>query len=210
MIAVKICGINSEASYRAAVAVGATWLGFNFYPRSPRWVTPEHVVAMAGDDWAPSVGLFVEPEDAAICAVLGACRLDVLQLYASAERCRAVRERFGLPVWRAVGVSALADLPRDDEGLDGFVIEAKAPDGADRPGGNGLRLDWAMLRGWRSPAPWLLAGGLTVENVGAAIAASGAHAVDVASGVETAPGQKSAALIEAFVVAARQACETGQ
>jgi phosphoribosylanthranilate isomerase len=210
MIAVKICGINSEASYRAAVAAGATWLGFNFYPRSPRWVTPEQVVAMAGDDWAPRVGLFVEPEDAAIGAVLSACRLDLLQLYASAARSRAVREIFGVPVWRAVGVSALADLPQDDEGLDGFVIEAKAPDGADRPGGNGLRLDWAMLRGWRSPAPWLLAGGLTVENVGAAIAASGAHAVDVASGVETAPGQKSTALIEAFVVAARQGCDTGQ
>jgi phosphoribosylanthranilate isomerase len=210
MIAVKICGINSEASYRAAVGAGAAWLGFNFYPRSPRLVTPEQVVALAGNDWAPRVGLFVEPEDEAICAVLSACRLNVLQLYASAARCRAVRALFGVPVWRAVGVSTPADLPQDDEGLDGFVIEAKAPAGADRPGGNGVQLDWTMLRDWRSPGPWLLAGGLTVANVGQAVAASGAHAVDVASGVETAPGQKSAALIEAFVVAARQGCEKGQ
>jgi phosphoribosylanthranilate isomerase len=210
MIAVKICGINNEESYRAAVGAGATWLGFNFFTRSPRLVTAAQVAAMAGADWAPRVGLFVEPEDAAICAVLSACRLDVLQLYASPERCRAVREAFCVPVWRAVGVSAPAELPQDDEGLDGFVIEAKPPAGADRPGGNGVQLDWAMLRGWQSPAPWLLAGGLNVANVAQAVAASGAHAVDVASGVETAPGQKSAALIEAFVVAARQGCERGQ
>ena len=210
MIGVKICGINSVAGYRAAVAAQANWAGFVFYPRSPRWVTPMQAAMIAQTDGIAHVGLFVEPSDAEIEVALETCRLDRVQIYADAARCRAIRAAFGVPVWRAVGISAVEDLPRDDQGLDGFVIEAKAQAGADRPGGNGVRLDWSMLRDWHAPGTWLLAGGLTRHNVGTAIAASGAEAVDVSSGVESAPGVKSAALIEAFVMAARQDCEIGQ
>ncbi len=210
MIGVKICGVNSVASYRAAVEAQANWVGFVFYSRSPRWVTPMQAAMIAQTDGIAHVGLFVEPSDAEIEAALEGCRLDRVQIYASAARCRAIRAAFGVPVWRAVGISAVEDLPLGDQGLDGFVIEAKAPAGADRPGGNGVRFDWSMLRDWRAPGTWLLAGGLTRHNVGTAIAASGAEAVDVSSGVESAPGVKSAALIEAFVQAARQDCEIGQ
>jgi phosphoribosylanthranilate isomerase len=116
-----------------------------------------------------------------------------------------LRARFGVPVWRAVGVAGQGDLPAGADGADGFVVEPKPPRGATRPGGNAVALDWSMLAGWRAPAPWLLAGGLSPDNVAEAIAASGAAAVDVSSGVESRPGVKDAALIRAFVAAARGA-----
>jgi phosphoribosylanthranilate isomerase len=130
-------------------------------------------------------------------------RLDVLQVYDGRERCAALRARFGLPVWRAVGVAAAADLPAAAEGVDGFVIEARPPEGATRPGGNAAAFDWSILRGWRAPLPWLLAGGLTPANVAEAIRATGAPAVDVSSGVERESGKKDPELIRAFVAAAR-------
>jgi phosphoribosylanthranilate isomerase len=108
-----------------------------------------------------------------------------------------------MPVWQAIGVGKAADLPVSADGLDGFVIEAKAPVGATRPGGNATALDWALLAGWTAPAFWLLGGGLNPDNVAAAIGATGALGVDVSSGVETAPGVKSPDLIRRFVMAAR-------
>jgi phosphoribosylanthranilate isomerase len=149
------------------------------------------------------VGLFVAPTDADVADVLAAVKLDVLQLYADAPRAAALRARFGLPVWRAVGVTDAADLPSEAAGADAFVVEPKPPPGATRPGGNAVALDWSLPAGWRAPAPWLLAGGLTPKNVAAAIRASGAKAVDVSSGVERSRGVKDPALIRAFVAAAR-------
>jgi phosphoribosylanthranilate isomerase len=201
MTKVKICGINDRAAYAAARA--ADYVGLNFFPRSPRYVTPDQAAAIAPDDGPLKVGLFVSPNEMEIAAALEAVRLDVLQLYADPAACRAMRARFGLPVWRAVGVSIAADLPGDAEGLDGFVIEAKAPKGATRPGGNAAVLDWSIVKGWQAPAPWLLAGGLTPANVAQAIAASDAPGVDVSSGVEEAPGRKSPKLIRDFITASR-------
>ena len=203
MMRVKICGINNEAAYRAAIDAGADWVGFNFFPRSPRYVTAERARAIAANDGTPRVGLFVDPDEATIASVHDAVRLDILQLYAGPEICRAMRARFGLPVWRAVGVATAADLPGSDEGLDGFIIESKMPPHASRPGGNAAAFDWTIAKHWPAPAPWLLAGGLTPANVAEAIAASGATGVDVSSGVEIAPGEKSAALIRDFIGAAR-------
>jgi len=137
--------------------------------------------------------------------VLAAVPLDVLQVYDAAERCAALRVRFGLPIWRSVGVAAASDLPATAAGVDGFVIEAKPPAGATRPGGNAVALDWSITRGWRAPLPWILAGGLTPGNVVAAIHASAAPAVDVSSGVERARGKKDPEMIRAFVAAARAA-----
>lgn len=168
-------------------------------------MTAEQAAAIASPIGPLRVGLFVDPTRASIEAVLAQFRLDVLQLYANEEICRDIRLWFNIPVWRAVGVSVRADLPENGNGIDAMVIEAKAPAGADCPGGNAKVLDWEITRGWRAPRPWLLAGGLTLGNVAAAIATSGAKAVDVSSGVEIAPGIKSSTLINDFIRAARSA-----
>jgi phosphoribosylanthranilate isomerase len=149
--------------------------------------------------------LFVEPTDDDIRAVLEATKLDVLQVHAAQERTAEIRTRFGLPVWRAIGIGTAEDLPRDAGGIDGFVLDAQPPKGATRPGGNALAFDWALLRGWHAPVPWLLAGGLNPGNVAAAVAATGATAVDVSSGVERAKGVKDPAMIRAFIKAAKAA-----
>jgi phosphoribosylanthranilate isomerase len=202
---VKICGINDEAGFDAVVASGADWLGLNFFPASPRFVTPARAAALsARADAGPLlVGLFVEPSDADIEAVLAAVQLDILQLYAPRARVAALRARFALPVWRPIGVATRMDLPGDEPGIDGHLIESKPPPDATRPGGNAVAFDWTVTSGWPAPLPWLLAGGLTPDNVAAAISASGAAAVDVSSGVERARGVKDPALIAAFVAAAR-------
>lgn len=205
-VRVKICGITTGAGMDAAVAAGADWVGLNFFPASPRYVTPQRAAELAAQPGVPAVvGLFVKATDAEIAAVLAAVKLDVLQVYDDAVRAAQIRGHFGRPVWRAVGVSSAADLPREAGGVDGFVIEAKAPPGATRPGGNAVSFDWSILAGWQAPAPWLLAGGLSPANVAEAIRATGAAAVDVASGVEREKGIKDPALVAAFVQAARAA-----
>ena len=209
MTRVKICGINDPAARDAALGAGADWLGFVFFPASPRAVTPDRAAALA-DGVPASVGLFVRPDDQSVAATLARVRLDVLQVYDSPGRCAALRARFGRPVWRAVGVAGAADLPDAADGVDGFVIEARPPAGATRPGGNAAVLDWSLLRFWRAPLPWLLAGGLSPDNVAEAIRVTGAPGVDVSSGVEREPGKKDPELIRAFVArvkdADREAC----
>jgi phosphoribosylanthranilate isomerase len=204
-VRVKICGINDAAAQDADIEAGADWVGFNFFPPSPRFVTPAQAAALSArhPGGAARVGLFVEPEPAQIEAALAALQLDALQLYASAGRAADLRARFGIPVWRAVGIGGAADLPAGAEGADMLLLEAKPPEDATRPGGNARKFDWAALRGWTAPAPWILAGGLDPDNVAAAIAATGAPAVDVSSGVESAPGRKDPALIRRFVRNAR-------
>ena len=199
MARVKICGINTPEALAAAAA--ADWIGLNFFPRSPRFVTPAQAAALAGGP--TRVGLFVDPTDDDLAATLSVAALDILQIYAPPDRTSDIRRRFGRPVWRAVGVSAPAHLPRPGEDIDGYVIESKAPPEATRPGGNAIPFDWSILRGWAAPLPWLLAGGLDPVNVRAAIASSGAPAVDVASGVVRTRGVKDVGLIQAFLAEAR-------
>ena len=200
-VRVKICGINSPDAYEAAAS--ADWVGFVFFPPSPRFVTPVRAAALAAAPGPARVGLFVEPTDDAIAEALAAVELDALQIYAAPERAAAIRVRFGRPVWRAVGIVGPDDLPDEAPGVDALLLDAKAPPDAPLPGGNAQRFDWSMLRGWSAPAPWVLAGGLTPGNVADAIAATGAAAVDVSSGVESARGVKDPALIHAFLKAAR-------
>jgi len=204
-VQVKICGVNSPAAFDAVVEAAADFLGFVFFERSPRFVTPAQAAALsARHAGGPKrVGLFVDPDASAVQAVLDQLRLDVLQLYGGAAVCREIQTRFALPAWRAIGVAAPADLPLDAQGLDGFVIEAKPPAGATRPGGNATALDWGLLAGWKAPAFWLLGGGLQPANVAQAIQQTAAPAVDVSSGVETAPGEKSPALIRKFIANVR-------
>ena len=198
---VKICGISTPAAYEAAAT--ADYVGFVFFPRSPRFVTPAAARALAVGGM-PYVGLFVGPTDGQIAEVLDAVPLDILQLYdTTPERAAAIRAAFGLPVWRAIGIRTAPDLPAGMDGADAVLLDAKPAADATRPGGNAQTFDWSLLAGWHAPGPWLLAGGLTPGNVAAAIAATDAPAVDVSSGVETAPGVKDPALIAAFLQAAR-------
>ncbi len=202
---VKICGVNSPAAFDAAAEAAADWIGFVFYPGSPRHVTPGLAARLSARliGGPARVGLFVDPTDAELAEVLDTLKLNVLQLYAPVERIAVIRARFDVPVWRSIGVRVREDLPEDGGVAAALVIEPKPPPGATRPGGLSVPLDWSLLFGWRPEMKWLLAGGLTPWNVARAIKLTGATAVDVSSGVESAPGVKDPALIQAFVAAAR-------
>jgi phosphoribosylanthranilate isomerase len=206
MTRVKICGINDAASFDTVVAEAADYVGFVFFPPSPRYVTPEQAAELsARHKGGPQrVALFVDPTDTAVDAVIAALHPDILQIYTNPDRATEIRTRTGLPVWRAMGVAAQADLPREATGIDALLIEAKPPKDATRPGGNALSFDWSILRNWQPGFDWVLAGGLNPSNVGAAVRISRAPVVDVSSGVESAPGVKSPDLIRAFIEAARE------
>ena len=208
---VKICGIMSEAALVACLSAGADAVGFVFYPPSPRALSPDHAGGLASR--APhllKVGLFVDADDALLDAAVQQARLGAIQLQGgeSAARVAAVQARYGIPVWRAVGVRTAADLRAANQefsGADALLLDAKAPAGGLLPGGNGLRFDWRLLADARPTLPWVLAGGLDAANVAEAIRQTGAGFVDVSSGVEDAPGAKSLAKIGAFIKAARHA-----
>ena len=210
MTAVKICGVNSPVALDAAVSAGADMLGFVFFPPSPRALSPAGAAALASLDTgeAERIGLFVDPSDEEVEAALSALPLEVLQLHGSEtpERCAAVRARFGLPVMKALGVASPSDLDALADyapAVDRFLLDAKPPAGAELPGGNAAAFDWSLVAGRAVPRPWLLAGGLTPDNVARALAESGAPGVDVSSGVEKARGVKDPALVKAFVAAAK-------
>ena len=211
MARTKICGINDPAAFDAAAEAGADWIGLVFFPASPRAVTPETAAALSvraqgGPEHGPScVGLFVDPDDAAIARVLDAVALDALQLYASPGRVAAIVQRFGIPAWHALGISGAGQLPHAPGAASLLLVEPRPASGSTLPGGNGIPLDWSMLAGFRPSYPWMLAGGLTPDTVAAAIRATGAPAVDVSSGVERARGVKDPALIRRFVAEARAA-----
>lgn len=209
-IRVKICGLSRADHVAAAAAAGAAYVGFTFFPKSPRNISIERARALAID--APpgvaKVALVVDPDDTALDAIVNAVPLDMLQLHGSEtpERVAQLRARHGLPVMKAVGVADASDLPALEtyaKVADQLLVDAKPPEGAVLPGGNGLSFDWRLIAGQRWPCPWMLAGGLTPANVAEAIHLTGARQVDVSSGVETAPGQKDANLIEAFIRAAQ-------
>lgn len=210
---VKICGINDPESFRAAVEAGADLVGFVFFPPSPRAVLPAQAARLSAlaDGGPERVGLFVDAGDDTIGAALAALRLDILQLHGGETPARvgAIRARFGVRVMKAVGVATRAEAEeavRRYAGVtDMLMFDAKPPPDAALPGGNAMPIDWAVLRGLDVPVPWLLAGGLAPGNVARAIAASGAPGVDVSSGVERSRGVKDAALIRAFIAAARGA-----
>ena len=207
----KICGITTTAALDAAVAGGASHLGFNFYPPSPRHLALAQAAALAARTPAQvtRVGVFVDPDDALLDHAIAAARLDAVQLHrVGSERLAAVRARTSVATWGVVAVRTRADLDgaRAFAGAaDLLLYDAKTPDGAALPGGMGLRFDWALLDGFAHPLPWALSGGLDARNVGEAIGRTGARLVDVCSGVETAPGVKDAGLIAAFLKAVASA-----
>ncbi|MFN4157826.1 MAG: phosphoribosylanthranilate isomerase [Gemmobacter sp.] len=208
-IRVKICGLRSPADMAAVVAAGAAYAGFNFFPASPRHVTLALArdVALAAPPGLAKVALVVDADDSALDAIVEGVPLDMLQLHGheTPDRVAEVRARYGLPVMKVLGVADEGDLAAlMDYSLvaDQLLIDAKPPRGAVLPGGNGLTFDWRLLVGRKWLRPWMLAGGLTAGNVAEAVRLTGARQVDVASGVESAPGVKDPARIVAFVAAA--------
>lgn len=208
---VKICGINAPGAYEAARAAGADLVGFVFYPQSPRAVLPSQAAAIAAGAGGPGrVALFVDPADALLQSVLEGFRPDFLQLHGAEppSRVAAVRARFGLPVIKVFGIAGAGDLARvraEQHAADWVMLDAKPSAGAALPGGNAESFDWSLLRGLRLDRPWLLAGGLSPDNVAEAIGIADPAGVDVSSGVEKSRGVKDTAKIAAFVRAARAA-----
>lgn len=212
-IETKICGIRQPLALDAAVEGGADMVGLVFYPPSPRSLTAEAAAALAAraPERVMKVGLFVDADDATLGAVLQRVPLDLLQLHGgeSPRRVQEIRDRFGLPVMKAIPVSDAADLESAGayaEVAERLLFDAKAPRdlaGA-LPGGNALSFDWTLLAGRSWPRPWMLSGGLNAENLERAVTISGASAVDVSSGVERRPGEKDPDRIRAFLAKARE------
>jgi phosphoribosylanthranilate isomerase len=209
-VAVKICGLSTPEGVAAAVRHGARFIGFVFYPPSPRDITPAQAGALSAQ--TPSgiakVGLFVDADDDALAAALAGAPLDLLQFHGheSPERVAEVKRRFGKPVMKAIPVAADADLAAAQRYFgvaDRLLFDAKPPKDATLPGGNGLVFDWELLGRRRWPLPWMLSGGLTAENLGDAVRITHANALDVSSGVERAPGIKDPEKIAAFLGRAR-------
>ena len=207
---VKICGLSTPESLETAISVGADLIGLVFFAKSPRSVSLAQARDLARQARGRSevVALTVDADDAALAAIVEAVHPDWLQLHGSetADRVAAVKIRFGVQIMKAVGVSGIEDLVNADPFRvvsDTILFDAKPPKGAVLPGGNGVPFDWTLLSG--ETAPFMLSGGLTVETVGEAIRTSKARAVDVSSGVESAPGVKDSAKIGAFVAAAKAA-----
>ena len=205
-VSVKICGLATVDDVRACADAGANYMGLVFFEKSPRNITisAARELALAAPLGLAKVALVVNPSDAELDAITGTVPLDMLQLHGreTPERVAEVKARYGLPVMKAVGIADGDDLPKLDSYFgvaDQILVDAKPPKGGELPGGNGLSFDWCLIAGRRWPCPWMLAGGLTPENVAEAIKMTGAKQVDVSSGVEDAPGQKNAKLIQKFV-----------
>jgi phosphoribosylanthranilate isomerase len=208
-VRVKICGIRTLADLQAVAVAGAAYAGLNFFPKSPRFLslTEARVLALAAPEGLCKVALTVDADDATLDAILDGLPIDMLQLHGheTPERVAALKARYGLPVMKVLGIAGEADLAGIGEMslvADQIMIDAKPPKDAVLPGGNGLSFDWRLLVGRNWLCPWMLAGGLTAENVAEAVRLTGARQVDVASGVESAPGVKDHEKIRAFVAAA--------
>jgi phosphoribosylanthranilate isomerase len=201
----KICGLSTPETVDAAVQFGARWVGFVTYPRSPRHVASNELLRALGAR-VPArvgrVGLFVDPDDALLDERLATGAIDLLQLQGAEtpERVAAIKARTARPVMKAIKVADVGDVERGIAAYAG-VVDRLMFDAAEGilPGGNARAFDWTILSGRSVPLPWMLAGGLTPENVGEAIRMTGAPAVDVSSGVESERGVKSIALIRAFL-----------
>jgi phosphoribosylanthranilate isomerase len=207
-VSVKICGINSRAAMEAAVNNGAGFVGFIFFPPSPRFVEPEDAARLAAlvPPHVTKVGVFVDPDPTEIDDILLQVPLDVLQLHGteSPRNMDELRQTFRLPVVKAIKIAEAADveLARSFEGhVDYLMFDAKPPGDQDGllPGGNALSFDWQLLAGQTWKTPWFLSGGLHPGNLAAAVRQSGAKLVDVSSGVELRPGLKDPDKIVEFL-----------
>jgi len=210
-VAAKICGISGEEAVAAAAAGGAAYVGFVFYPRSPRAVNAERAAQLCAalPDGVQRVGLFVDADDRAIATVLDRASLDLLQFHGdeTPERVAEAKARFRVPVMKVVAIAGPEDVAAAssyEDVADMLLFDAKPPRRADAlPGGNGLAFDWQLIAGRKWRLPWMLSGGLNAALLAEAVRISGASAVDVSSGVERRPGEKDPAKIREFLAVAR-------
>jgi len=207
---VKICGLSTPETLEAALLAGADMVGFVFFPASPRHVSLEIARSLGRqvNGRAKKVALSVDADDALLANSIDALQPDILQLHGkeTVARLRDIKQKFGLPVMKAVAVetrSDLAALPGYAAVADRILFDAKAPRGATRPGGLGTAFDWHLLENLDLKLPFMVSGGLNAANVAEAVRVTGAGGVDISSGVERAPGVKDPEMIRAFVRAAR-------
>ena len=206
----KICGITTAETLDAAIKGGATHIGLNFFPKSPRFIDADIAAALVArtEGRAKIVGLFVDPEPDYIDAIRTAVKLDIIQLHGD-ERpglVSSIAMTNGLETWKALPVKTAADLKEAHKyrgAAHRILYDAKPPKGAELTGGTGMRFDWTLLDGFAHPLPWILAGGLDARNVAEAIRVTGTDFVDVSSGVESNPGVKDVDKITAFLKAAQ-------
>jgi phosphoribosylanthranilate isomerase len=210
-IQVKICGLTTPEAAVDVAEAGASYIGLVLFPPSPRFVDAERArqIADAVPPCVTRVALVVDPDDALVDEAVGA-GVDMLQLHGTEapERVADLKNRTGLPVMKAIGIRDADDLAQIDRYVgvsDQLLIDTKPPKGATRPGGNAVPFDWTLIAGREWPLPWMLAGGLTIENVAEAIRVSGANQLDLSSAVESAPGVKDPDLVRAFMRAVRLA-----
>jgi phosphoribosylanthranilate isomerase len=204
----KICGLSTPETIDAAIAGGASHIGFMFFAKSPRNLTIERAAALANrlPSHVKSVGVFVDPEANFLEEVRKQVRLHVIQLHGDERPAftTQIGRAHGIEIWKAIPVKTADDLDAAQTyrgAVHRILYDAKTPKGADLPGGMGLRFDWQLLRGFDHPLPWALSGGLHAGNVADAVGITGASLVDVSSGVETAPGIKDVDKIAAFLKA---------
>lgn len=213
MAAAKICGLTTPETVQAAVDGGAAFIGFMFFPRSPRDIAPEAAARLAPPARTAGVKIVavtVDPDDGLLDQVMATLKPDLIQLHGkeSPSRAREVAARTGAGVIKVFPVSEPSDLEPArayETVVDHLMFDARAPAGSTRPGGTGARFDWTMLAGRRFARPYFLAGGLDPWNVAEALSQSGAPLADVSSGVERGPGIKDPGLISAFLEAVRRA-----
>jgi phosphoribosylanthranilate isomerase len=214
---VKICGLRDEASFDAALDAGADYVGFVFYPRSPRDVSSAVARGLAerARGRAKIVTLLVDPDDDLLADVIAAVEPDIVQLHGAEtpERVDEIVQRFSRPVMKAVAVATAADVEAAlayTGVVERILFDAKPlpSEGGALPGGNGVPFDWQALASVNGRIDYMLAGGLTADNVAEAVRLTGARAVDVSSGVERRPGEKDPELIARFIRAAKTAKQT--
>ncbi|TGQ65397.1 MAG: phosphoribosylanthranilate isomerase [Mesorhizobium sp.] len=209
---IKICGLKTDAAMEAALAGGASHVGFIFFPKSPRYIEPAEAgrLRQAARGKALAVVVTVDASDAFLDEIVGKMQPDMLQLHGSETpgRVAELKARYGLPVMKALSVSAAADLERIKPFVgiaDRFLFDAKPPKGSELPGGNGVAFDWHILAGLDAGVDYMLSGGLNAANIGDALRLASPPGIDISSGVESAPGVKDPALIEQFFRAVRAA-----
>lgn len=209
MTLVKICGLKTQETVDAAVQAGANFLGFVFYPSSPRAISPKEAAGLIGSlpEHVKTVGLFVDPTDSNIKKTLEETPLDMVQLHGEEppERLRELRNRFSLPIIKAFPVASKDDLKpiaNYTPHCDWLLFDTKT-DG-DLPGGTGQSFDWSILKDMQFDRPWMLSGGLNEDNVKQALSTLSPRAVDVSSGVESERGVKDTGKIKSFIATVKK------
>jgi phosphoribosylanthranilate isomerase len=211
---IKICGLKTDEALAAALAGGASHVGFIFFQKSPRNVDPIEAGRLReiARGRAKAVAVTVDADDQTLDHIVASMTPDMLQLHGheTVERVAGVKASYGLPVMKAFAVREAADIDAIAPYIgvaDRFLFDAKPPVGSELPGGNGVSFDWRLLAGLEGRVDYMLSGGLNAANIGEALRLTNPPGIDISSGVESAPGVKDVALIDGFFRAVRAATD---